>query len=147
MPEILTNYWWAFLIGLVGLLAIAFVVILVLRKKLKIAKKGNPARRVSETFVKDGVRYTKDKDILTECGNVNVTHNKGDFTLERGKDYTVSSKGALLPGKYTVLAADGNATAFNIRVGGFVRSFAHSSSVVLAEGDKIQATSHNVVLR
>ena len=82
---------------------------------------------------------------ILENGNVNVTLNKGDIMLERGKEYLVGKD--LMPGKYTILSGDENVDEINIRIGGIVKAYKHDTSVVLTKGDKISAVSANVVLR
>lgn len=104
-------------------------------------------QRVDGVYIKDGVRYTKDKKVVDEQGRVAVTLNKGDIMLERGKKYRVTKTGKILPGKYTVLSADENVDEINIRIGGLVKKVKHFSDIVLTEGDEISAVSANVVLR
>lgn len=120
-------------------LAIALIVVIARKAKNK------NKTQVDKIDVIDGVRYTKTAQTLDEKGATMVTLNKGDVILERGKIYTVG-KGGLLPGKYTILSGDG-AKTFNMRVGGIVKEYSHLSNIVLAEGEKISAVSHNVVLR
>lgn len=120
-------------------LAIALIVVIARKAKNK------NKTQVDKIDVIDGVRYTKTAQTLDEKGTTMVTLNKGDVILERGKIYTVG-KGGLLPGKYTILSGDG-AKTFNMRVGGIVKEYSHLSNIVLAEGEKISAVSHNVVLR
>ena len=120
-------------------LAIALIVVIARKAKYK------NKTQVDKIDVIDGVRYTKSAQTLDEKGTTMVTLNKGDVILERGKIYTVG-KGGLLPGKYTILSGDG-AKTFNMRVGGIVKEYSHLSNIVLAEGEKISAVSHNVVLR
>ena len=114
------------------------------RRKLKDMHSGD--KEVEKVKVVDGVRYTHDKAVEKD-GELNVTHNVGDITLERGKEYEVVKNGKIMPGKYQILTADGSTEVFNIRVGGFVREFAHNTPIVLAEGDKICPVSHTVILR
>ena len=95
----------------------------------------------------DGVRYTRSNDVVDERGNVKISLNKGDHILERGREYLVSKSGDLLPGKYTILSADENTKAVNIRIGGLVREYEHFSSVVLSEGDEVSPVSNSIVLR
>ncbi len=102
--------------------------------------------KTDKVKVVDGVRYTKD-GIVEKNGEINVSHQEGDVTLLRGEEYVVEKDGAVMPGKYTILTADGDTEVFNIRIGGFVREFTHNTPVVLAEGDKVCAVSHTVVLR
>ena len=124
---------------LVVALAVALIVFLVRKNKKKKADK-------HAVYVKDGVRYSY-KDETTENGKVAVTHREGDIILEKGVTYVVGEKNGILPGKYTVLAAQEATPAFNIRMGDFVREYKHDSGIVLAEGEKICPVSHSVILR
>ena len=124
---------------LVVALATALIVFLVKKNK----KKKNDKHAV---YVKDGVRYTY-QDETERDGNVAVTHREGDIILEKGVTYVVGEKNGILPGKYTVLAAQETTPAFNIRMGDFVREYKHDSGIVLAEGEKICPVSHSVILR
>ena len=101
---------------------------------------------VEKVKVIDGVRYTKD-EVVERNGELNVTHNLGDITLICGQEYEVRKDGKIIPGKYQILTAAGSAEVFNIRIGTFVREYTHNTPVVLAEGDKICAVSHTIVLR
>ena len=119
----------------------AVIVFLVVRaKRSGKTKAGN-------VYVKDGVRYTRDKVETTETGDVKITHNTGDVLLERGITYVVRKDGKIIPGKYTVLAAQEGTPVFNIRQGDFVREFKHASDLVLCEGETVCAVSHSVILR
>ena len=136
---------------LIVVASVLFVVCLLLlgglvsaRRTIKNTRSGN--EEVEKVKIVDGVRYTQDKAV-TKDGELNVTHNVGDITLVRGKEYEVVKNGEIMPGKYQILTSDGSAEVFNIRIGGFVREFAHNTPIVLAEGDKICSVSHTVVLR
>ena len=122
-----------------------FIVTLVLLLR-KNKNKGAHKDETEKIIVKDGVRYTDDKNITDAGGGMKVSHLEGDITLERGKEYTAKRGGYLMPGKYTALAA-GADVSFYLRIGGLVREYKHNSGLVLSEGDKITATSHTVVLR
>ena len=121
--------------GVINLVLAIALIVSVVRGKDKNDKIG----------ISGGVRYTKNSNTVDEQNNAVVTLNKGDIILQQGKQYIVG-KGGLLPGKYTILSGDGN-NSFYIRVGGLVKEYKHLSSIVLAEGEKISAVSHNVVLR
>ncbi|MDR0426737.1 MAG: hypothetical protein LBH24_06190 [Clostridiales bacterium] len=130
-----------------GVLALGFIIgFIVLVAKLSKARKRLKGDEVDDVKIVDGVRYTRDADALKN-GGVKVSHVKGDVVLTRGVTYTAAKDGKLLPGKYTVLSADENSGAFNIRLGGLVRSFPHFSAIVLNEGDEITPVSHTVILR
>ena len=102
-------------------------------------------KKKDDVEVINGTRYSKDDSSTQENGNVNVTLNKGDIMLERGKEYLVGKD--LMPGKYTILSGDENVDEINIRIGGIVKAYKHDTSVVITKGDKISAVSANVVLR
>ena len=135
------------LIGCGAALGLLLIVILTMIVKRKSAQ--DKARYNAETEkikVQDGVRYTVDKNTTLRNGELKVSHLEGDVILERGKEYTATRGGSLMPGKYTVLAA-GEEPSFYLRVGGFVREHKHNGGIVLGEGDKICAVSHTVILR
>ncbi len=132
------------LICVCALFLVIIIAWLVVKKKSTDEEKDN---KVSKYEVIDGVRYSKDEEVLKNDGSAKVTLNNGDIILERGKEYTVGEKGDLLAGKYTILLADENISSVNMRIGGIVREYKHFTSVVLTEGDKISAVSANVILR
>ena len=136
------------LIAVAGVLFVACMILLgaliSARRKLKDMHSGS--EEVEKIKVVDGVRYTQDKAVKKD-GELNVTHNVGDITLVRGKEYQVVKNGEIMPGKYQILTSDGSTEIFNIRIGNFVREFAHNTPIVLAEGDKICSVSHTVILR
>ncbi len=132
------------LICVCALFLVIIIAWLVIKKKSTDEEKDN---KVSKYEVIDGVRYSKDEEVLKNDGSAKVTLNNGDIILERGKEYTVGEKGDLLAGKYTILLADENISSVNMRIGGIVREYKHFTSVVLTEGDKISAVSANVILR
>ncbi len=125
-------------------LVILFVALVITSKAVK--KLGGEKVKVDKIKVVDGVRYTKD-DTVERNGEKQISHKEGDITLLRGKEYTVVKDGEIMPGKYSILTADGDTEIFNIRIGGFVREFTHNTPVVLADGDTICSVSHTVVLR
>jgi len=129
-------------VGCMVFVALIAVIIVVIVNKKKLTKNAT-----DKVVIKDGVRYTKDQNVVKDNGNMNITHNVGDVLLAPGKKYTATKTGKLQPGKYTVLSADGTAEKFNIRVSGFVREFEHNSKIVIAEGDAITAVSHTIILR
>lgn len=128
-------------IALLVILAV-IVIVLVLSKKSK-----TNANKINATNIVEGVRYTKNSEVVCGDGEMSVTHNLGDIILNQGKVYKAKKQGALLPGKYTLLSADGTAMTFNIRFGDFVREYKHGTDIVIAEGDEICAISHSVILR
>lgn len=131
------------------LLIVLGVVIIVLASLLiAFLVKDNKAKKADKhsVYVKDGVRYTY-TDNVTDNGKVAVTHREGDVILEKGVTYVVGEQNGILPGKYTVLAAQETTPAFNIRMGDFVREYKHDSGIVLADGEKICPVSHSIILR
>ena len=136
-----------YLIVLITVGAMAVVVLVTLALVLGRRKNTTLSKRADAIEIKDGVRYTKNKDIIDERGQGTITLNKGDIVLKLRQKRTVSKSGEILPGKYTILSANNSAPAFNIRIGGFVREYKHNTEIVLGEGDEISAVSHNVILR
>lgn len=67
--------------------------------------------------------------------------------LAAGKTYRAKKDGELLPGAYTVLAANDATHSFKLRVGGFVRNFVHGDALVLNENEEVCAVSVSVILR
>lgn len=132
------------IIVLAALLVLSIAAVIVL--KLKGRKKTAPSMAVSEVEIDDGVRYTK-SDQTSSGTEAEITHLRGDVVLSVGKAHTAQKDGELLPGKYTVLSADKGTTAFNLRLGGFVREYSHGDDIVLGDGDEITAVSHTVILR
>ena len=119
---------------------IALIVLLAQKNKKKKASKYS-------VYVKDGVRYTYKDDTHTADGGVAVSHKEGDIVLEKGITYVVSKDGKIIPGKYSVLAAQDATADFNLRLGDFVREYKHDTDIVLKEGETICAVSHSVILR
>lgn len=130
----------------IALICVGAVLLVVIIAWVVTAKKPkNSDKKVDDFEVIDGVRYTKDDQVVDEKGEVKMTLRKGDIMLERGKVYKVGKD--LLAGKYTVLSGDENISSINIRVGGLVRDYKHFSSIMLTDGDEISALSANVILR
>lgn len=125
--------------------SVALVIVVVAWIATAMKQKSDKTNQVNDVYIKDGVRYTKSSAVLDESGEVKVSLNKGDCLLERGKEYSVGTD--ILAGKYTILSADENTDAINIRIGGLVREYKHFSSVVLTDGDKISPVSANIILR
>ena len=122
---------------------ILLITVIVLGNKLKTKNRS----KADNVKIKKGVRYTTDKKETTEFGDVKITHLEKDVILNRDVTYIVKKGGKIIPGKYTVLTAGESADSFNLRVGGFVRTFNHADDIVLNEGDEICAVSHSVILR
>lgn len=102
---------------------------------------------VSGVYVRNDTRYTKKDEVTDKAGNVLVSLREGDILLDRNQTYLVSKDSLLMPGKYTVLVANENVPEVKIRLSGIVRTYAHNSDIVLAEGEKICAVSGTVILR
>ena len=111
------------------------------------AKKEAEARQVEDVVEKNGVRYTQDAEIVDENGATNISYVKQDIVLQPRKMMTVDKKGAIKPGKYTVLSAYENEDTFNIRIGLYVKEYKHGQEIVLAEGEEICPTSSTIILR
>jgi len=67
--------------------------------------------------------------------------------LSPNETKVVSKKGDLKPGKYTVLTSNEGEDKFNIRVGNYVREYAHNQSIILSEGQEVTAINCPVILR
>ncbi len=137
--------------GLYGLLAVVVIItatitIVKMVKKRK-AKKDSASREAEKVVVKDGVRYTPDAEIVTPDGQTNISYVDKDIVLQPRKVVTVDKKGALKPGKYTVLSASENEDSFNIRIGLYVKEYKHGQEIILAQGDEICPTSSTIILR
>ncbi len=142
--EILTYSLYA-LAGLVVLLCV-IVIILKARKRKKIRDE-QKTREVEGVKEQNNVRYSEDATIVDKNGDINVTLVKNDIVLQPRKMVTVSTRGPLKPGKWTVLSAYGNEEKFNIRIGLYVKEYKHGQEIILAEGDEICPTSTTIILR
>lgn len=67
--------------------------------------------------------------------------------MKKAKRTRRKKGGALLAGKYTVLAANRENDPVKLRIGGIVRDFAHGDTIVLADGEEICAVSRTAILR
>ena len=137
----------------VGGAIIAVIVIAMLIAAIKIFKENN-ARRLEEksrevdgVVIKRGVRYTPKATIVDQKGNDSVSYIKNDIIIKPRKSVKVDKHSDLKPGKWTILASDERATAFNVRIGNYVREYKHGQEIVLAEGDEICPTSTTIILR
>ena len=70
---------------------------------------------------------------------------KGDYIVSKGR--TIVAGSDVAAGKYTVLSAMENVSAFNVRINGFVREVEHNTVVILGDGDTFCPVSHSVILR
>lgn len=136
------------LYGLAGVLLVITTVVTIKRmvKKRK-AKKESELKQAESVVEKGGVRYTPDAEIVDNNGDMNISYVKQDVILQPRKAVLVEKKGAVKPGKYTVLSAYENEEAFNIRIGLYVKEYKHGQEIILAEGDEICPTSTTIILR
>ena len=123
----------------VALIAILAIIGIKARKKKKANK--------DAVYIKKGERYTYGEETSDKDGAIVITHTQGDVILEKGITYIVRKDGKIIPGKYTMLAAQENTPLFNVRLGDFVREYSHETDIVLSEGESICAVSHSVILR
>ena len=79
--------------------------------------------------------------------NLAVSLQKKDVILRVGETYTVGKRQKVHPGEYKVRAVDESNQTFNLRVNDYVKEYAHNTTLILTEGDKIAACSSNVILR
>ena len=126
---------------------LCIVIISVKSAKAKKIREEEKSREVEGVIVKRNVRYSEDATIVNKDGEQNVTFIKNDIILQPRKMVTVSTKGPIKPGKWTVLSAYGNETTFNIRIGLYVKEYKHGEEIILAEGDEICPTSTTIILR
>lgn len=136
------------LYGAAALIVILLVVLVCVKAhKAKKNKQEKKTREVEGVVESNGVRYSEDATIVDKDGNQNVSLVKNDIVLQPRKMVTVSTRGPLKPGKWTVLSAYGNESTFNIRIGLYVKEYKHGQEIVLAEGDEICPTSTTIILR
>lgn len=141
--EWITYILYAIAAALVILFATITIVKMVKNHK---AKKEAESLEAEPVVVKNGVRYTRDAEIVDEEGNQNLSYVKEDIILQPRKMVKVG-KGGIRPGKYTVLSANENEDTFNIRIGLYVKEYKHGQELILAEGDEICPTSSTIILR
>lgn len=124
----------------------AIILIVVLKKKDKQTSK-DTSRQAEEVFIKDGVRYNVNNDIINPDNSINVSLKQKDILLKKNIVYTAARDSKLLPGSYTILSTDEGVTNFNVRIGGFVKDVKHGSSIVLSDNEEISPVSHSLILR
>ena len=136
------------LLGVLALIIIIFSIItiknMVRDRKRKAEEK---SRMVDDVKVEDGIRYTVDKTIVNEDGEMNISYDRKDIMLLPRKVMIVGKKNEIKPGKYTVLSAYANEETFNIRIGLYVKEYTHGQEIILAEGEEICPTSTTIILR
>ncbi|MBR2909350.1 MAG: hypothetical protein IKC11_03260 [Clostridia bacterium] len=132
-------------LGIVIVLTATLTIVKMVRKNK--AKKASEAKQAEGVVEKGNVRYTPDAEIVGDNGELNVSYVKQDIILQPRKMVVVDKKGAIKPGKYTVLSAYENEDTFNIRIGLYVKEYKHGQEIVLAEGEEICPTSSTIILR
>ena len=131
--------------GVVLVLTITITIVQMVRKSK--AKKATKSRLVEGVVEKKGVRYTQTAEIVKDNGETNISYIKEDVILQPRKAVLVDNKGALKPGKYTVLSAYENEDTFNIRIGLYVKEYKHGQEIILVQGDEVCPTSSTIILR
>ena len=96
---------------------------------------------------KKGVRYTVSDEKTDAEGNAVASFVEGDIILVPDKVYHVNKKGPIKPGRYNILSTQDNFAKVNIKINGVIRSQAHDSGIVFAEGDVVIAPNVSVILR
>lgn len=136
---------------ILGAVALFFVIMFVLGairlKKQKAIKAEIESREVDDVNMKHGVRYTDDLTIVTQDGDPNISFGKKDVVLKQNQTFVANKKGPVHAGKYTILATKDGETAFNVRIGFYVKEYHHGEEIVLAEGEEITAVSTDLILR
>lgn len=136
------------LYGVVALVVILCIVLVSVKSaKAKKLRQEQEQREVDGVNVQRNVRYSTDATIVDQDGEQNISYIKNDIILQPRKMVTVSLKGPVKPGKWTVLSAYGNEDTFNVRIGLYVKEYKHGQEIVLAEGDEICPTSTTIILR
>lgn len=136
-----------------GVAAVAYISLLTIKivrnKKRKKQEEAIHAEKVEKNLdIVDDVRYTMETNpVEAETGETNITHLQGDIILSQNTPVTVEQNGRIKPGKYILISTDPNVSAFNIRVGIYVREYKHNQEIVVADGDTICAVSCSVILR
>lgn len=130
-----------------GLFIIMFVAGAIRMVKNKKVQAEVESREVESVTEKHGVRYTDDMTIVTPDGDPNLSYGKGDRILKQNQTYMADKHGYIHPGKYTILSTKEDETAFNVRIGAYVREYHHGQQIILADGEEITAVSTDVILR
>ena len=131
--------------AIVTIISVVLVVIFAIRASKSRQQRGSTY--APKVKVHKGVRYSANDSAITNHGEMNITHVVGDFNIKKGQTYTANRKGLLLPGKYTVLSTAGSEEKFNIRIGRYLREYAHGDTIVLPDGETIVCPSHSIILR
>lgn len=134
-------------IALGALCVLLILVVFFLNYRYSKTLKGMRGRTVDEVDQRKGVRYTINQTVVDNDGNATVSLSTKDIILSPNETKVVSKKGDLKPGKYTVLTSNEGEDKFNIRVGNYVREYAHNQSIILSEGQEVTAINCPVILR
>lgn len=131
---------------IVGAVAAVILVALVIVKMVKaFRRKGNHVEEIG------GVRYTTTSDYTKEATEedleAKISYNKGDIVIPTNEERKVGKDADIKPGKYIILTTVEGTDSLNIRLGGYVRVYAHGSEVILAEGDTISPVNVAIILR
>ena len=136
-----------FCIILLGIVVLMFIVFAFINRKYTKLLKSLSEREVDDVNIKKGVRYTVDQTVVTEDGEMNVSFGKDDVVLSQNVTEIVGVKNRVKPGKYTVLSTKDEDDKFNLRIGAYVKEYAHNQKIVLADGQEITAVNCSVILR
>ncbi|MBQ3047826.1 MAG: hypothetical protein IJD48_02305 [Clostridia bacterium] len=136
-----------FCIILLGVILLMGIVFGFINKKYNRLLKNMSGREVDDVLTKKGVRYTEDQTVVDENGDMNISFGSGDVVLKQNVTEIVGKKNYVKPGKWTVLSTADESETFNIRIGSYVKEYAHNQKIVLAEGEEVTAISCNVILR
>lgn len=136
-----------FCIILLGVVVLMFIVFGFINRKYTKLLKSLSEREVDDVNIKKGVRYTVDQTVIDEEGNMNVSFGQSDIVLSQNVTEIVGVKNRVKPGKYTVLSTKDEDSKFNLRIGAYVKEYAHNQKIVLAEGQEITAVNCSVILR
>ena len=124
---------------IVGIILIVFLLcclIYAIVKKVKEKKTG-----IQE---QGGVRYSTETNIKDANGNNNATFNQGDTLIAINQTLIVGKD--LKPGKYTLLTSD-QSDKVNVRIGRYVKEYAHGQEIILSDNTKITPVSGDIILR
>lgn len=137
----------------IGGAIIAIIAIVMIVAAVNIYKNNNAkrleekSREVDDVVVKHGVRFTPKATIVDQQGNDTVSYIKNDIIIKPRKSIKVGKHSEVRPGKWTILASDEGTTAFNVRIGNYVKEYKHGQEIILADGDEICPTSTTIILR
>ena len=132
-----------YIIGAVGV-----VVLLGLGTYKAVKKRRSRGNNVEE--IKD-VRYTTTTEFIKENaeGDVDakISYNRNDILIPVNTEKAIGRDTDVKPGKYIILTTAEGTEELKVRLGGYVRIYAHGSEVILAEGDTITPVNVGIILR